>query len=256
MNHDELLAHSEISRTLADCARHADENRPDAQVRHFTEDCRVVYSPGHPLNGRTELLGALRATLAKYRATSHLLGQPVITLTGPTMATAVTTVQAWHRRASDGTDMVLHGRYADQLVLVGTRWLIATRELQIAGAAGREESDLSPLPRASVADEQVIVAGWIDWDPAHRDLALKCFHHAAEPTLAEPGCLDYTMTADATNPERIRVFERWVDDDSLELHLTTAHIAAFREQTASLTKLGRSLNRFRVHDVRPMGSRR
>lgn len=247
-------AHHEITAVLAACARHADENRPEALVAMFTEDCRVSYSPTHPLHGHAELLAGLRTALAEFRATSHLLGPPEITLHGEDSAGAVTTVQAWHRRLS-GDDMTLHGRYVDELVRRDGRWLIAAREFQVAGAIGRGESDLASVPR-TFEKEQVIVAGWIDWAPEHRDIALKCFQQAAEPTLAEPGCLDYTMTADPAKPERIHVFERWTDAESLRQHLATPHITAFGEQTASLTKLGRSLHRYRVHGAEPMSSRR
>lgn len=264
MEHHELVARQEIGTVLAAYARYADENRPEAQVKLFTEDCRVAYSPERPLHGRGELLAALRTALADFRATSHLLGLPEITLHGEYAASAVTTVQAWHRRTS-GTDMVLHGRYVDELARMDGRWLISARELQVAGAVGRAESGLAAVPRASEGDVagstlraglmQVIVAGWIDWAPEHRDIALKCFQQATEPTLAEPGCLDYTMTADPVNPERIHVFERWTDAESLREHLAAPHIKTFGEQTASLTKLGRSLHRYRVHGAEPMSSR-
>ncbi len=254
MEHHELVARQEIGAMLAAYARYADENRPEAQVELFTEDCRVAYSPERPLHGRTELLAALRTALAEFRATSHLLGLPDVTLHGGDAASAVTTVQAWHRRTS-GTDMVLQGRYVDELVRVAGRWLIASRRLQVSGTVGRDDAGLAAVPRAS-EDEQVIVAGWIDWDAEHRDIALKAFQQAAEPTLAESGCLDYVMTADPANPERIHVFERWTDAESLREHLAAPHIKAFGEQTASLTKLGRSLHRYRVHGAEPMSSRR
>ena len=81
---------------------------------------------------------------------------------------------------------------------------------------------------AAADDGQVIVAGWIDWAAEHRDLALACFREVTGPSLAEPGCLDYTMTADAADPQRIHVFERWRRAADLAEHLASGHIADFR----------------------------
>lgn len=249
-----------IHTALADCARLADENRPAELVALFTPDCQVRFGRANRLGNRAELLAYLRSALRRYPATSHLLGIPAITPTGPYSADVVTTVRAWHRRA-DGGETVLHGRYVDRFVRTGDTWLIASRELQVAGAQGHDGA-LIPIPRAdsgepaAADDGQVIVAGWIDWAAEHRDLALACFREVTGPSLAEPGCLDYTMTADAVDPQRIHVFERWRRAADLTEHLASGHIADFRARTASLTRLGRGLNRYRVDAAEPMGSSR
>ena len=93
---------------------------------------------------------------------------------------------------------------------------------------------------------EIVVAGWIDWEPAHRDQALAHLRDATGPTRAEPGCLDYAMTADPDDERRIRVFERWASARDLEEHLRTPHIAAFRAASAGLIRLDRSLHRFAV----------
>ena len=96
------------------------------------------------------------------------------------------------------------------------------------------------------AISEVIVAGWIDWDPAHRDQALAALREAARHSRAEPGCLDYAMTADPDDDGRIRVFERWVSRRALEEHLRTEHIAAFRAAAAGLVRRDRLLRTFEV----------
>lgn len=38
---------------------------------------------------------------------------------------------------------------------------------------------------------------------------------AAHMAQAAPGCLDYSITADSADPSRLRVFERWEDEEGL-----------------------------------------
>ena len=57
--------------------------------------------------------------------------------------------------------------------------------------------------------EEFIIAGWMDYGP-HRDQVLHHFGVCAAASRDEPGCLDYTVTADLEHPGRVVVFERWV----------------------------------------------
>ncbi|MFI7701886.1 putative quinol monooxygenase [Nonomuraea sp. NPDC049480] len=91
--------------------------------------------------------------------------------------------------------------------------------------------------------EEIVIAGWIDWEPAHRDEALVHLREAGRHSRMEPGCLDYAMTADPDDERRIRVYERWASAEALEEHLATPHIKAFREAAAGLVRHGRSLHR-------------
>lgn len=45
-------------------------------------------------------------------------------------------------------------------------------------------------------------------------------------TRAEAGCLAYDVCQDADTPDRIVVYERWLDLAALGFHLKTAHFAA------------------------------
>ncbi|WP_371673243.1 antibiotic biosynthesis monooxygenase [Streptomyces sp. NBC_00289] len=101
--------------------------------------------------------------------------------------------------------------------------------------------------------EQIIVAGWMDYEPADRDTMLGHLVEVGRRTREEePGCLDYAMTADPSDERRIRVYERWVSQQALDAHLTTAHIKDFRAAVAGLTRLGVSLETFGVTAARAM----
>ena len=65
----------------------------------------------------------------------------------------------------------------------------------------------------------IVVLGIIEVDAADRGryLAEKAPQVAA--TRAEAGCLDYAFAADATDPGRVRLVERWEHMADLEAHV-------------------------------------
>lgn len=101
---------------------------------------------------------------------------------------------------------------------------------------------------------EVIVSGWIDFDPAHREEALRHFSVVVAETRQEPGCLDYAFCADPDVPGRVRVFEHWDSDASLVRHLTLPHVLHLRDAIAGLDRTGRSMTHHTVAASRPMSS--
>jgi len=113
-------------------------------------------------------------------------------------------------------------------------------------------------PSRSVEDggsgPEVVVAGWIDFDPADRDAALEAFAVVVAASRAEPGCVDYAFTPDPDLPGRVRVFEHWVSDAALTEHLTLPHVQSLRGALAGLTRTGRRMTHHTIAVSRPMGS--
>lgn len=93
--------------------------------------------------------------------------------------------------------------------------------------------------------EEFIIAGWMDYG-VHRDQVLQHFSVCAAASRGEPGCLDYTVSADAEHPGRVVVFERWAGQDDLVEHFKTPHITAFRKAIEPYPRSGRSLRRYFV----------
>lgn len=101
--------------------------------------------------------------------------------------------------------------------------------------------------------EEIIVAGWMDYEPGDRDPMLEALVELGRRTREEePGCLDYAMTADPTDERRIRVYEHWTSRQALDEHFATPHIKDFRTTVAELTRVGVSLDAFSVTAARPM----
>ncbi|MER6418516.1 putative quinol monooxygenase [Streptomyces sp. NPDC001137] len=101
--------------------------------------------------------------------------------------------------------------------------------------------------------EEIIVAGWMDYEPADRTAVLKALVELGRRTReAEPGCLDYAMTPDPGDEGRIRVFEHWTSRQALDEHFSTPHIKDFRAAVAGVTRVGVSLTAHTVAESQPM----
>jgi quinol monooxygenase YgiN len=75
----------------------------------------------------------------------------------------------------------------------------------------------------------VIVSGFFMLDPAHRDAFVAGRHDGMRTSRAEPGCLEYTFSADPLDPGRVLLFERWESQEALNAHLA---LAASRPQAS------------------------
>lgn len=103
-------------------------------------------------------------------------------------------------------------------------------------------------------DPEVMVTGWIDFEPAHRDEALRHFATVVAASRQEAGCLDYAFLPDPELPGRVRVFEHWTSDRALTEHLALPHVQQLRDAIAPLTRTGRSMTHHTVAASRPMGA--
>ena len=65
----------------------------------------------------------------------------------------------------------------------------------------------------------VIVGGTFELNPAMRDAFLASRADMMRESRSEPGCIEYTFSADPLDPGRVVLFERWTDQDALDAHL-------------------------------------
>ncbi len=62
----------------------------------------------------------------------------------------------------------------------------------------------------------IIIAGYTHMDADKRDSAVKSFKGMVERARAYDGCLDFSISADAVDPERVNLFECWRDQATLD----------------------------------------
>ncbi len=62
----------------------------------------------------------------------------------------------------------------------------------------------------------IVVAGWLRVDPANRQAYLEGCVAVIEAARRAEGCLDFALSADVIEPDRINVFEKWSSEPALE----------------------------------------
>lgn len=72
----------------------------------------------------------------------------------------------------------------------------------------------------------IIIGGTFEVEPSQREAFLTGRLEAMRASRAEPGCLEYVFSADPIDPGRVVLFERWVDQASLDAHLSVQRPAA------------------------------
>ena len=62
----------------------------------------------------------------------------------------------------------------------------------------------------------IIIAGYTRTDAEKRDGAVEAFKDMVERARRYDGCLDFSISADAVDPERVNLFECWRDQATLD----------------------------------------
>lgn len=62
----------------------------------------------------------------------------------------------------------------------------------------------------------IIVTGHLVVDPADRDRAVELSREAVIAARATPGCIDFAVSADSVEPDRVNISERWIDRHALD----------------------------------------
>lgn len=77
----------------------------------------------------------------------------------------------------------------------------------------------------------ILVAGTVQLDPAHRQTNLAAIQTMMAASQAEAGCLAYVFSQDIADPNLLHLYELWADDDALQLHRQSSHMALFAKET-------------------------
>ena len=64
--------------------------------------------------------------------------------------------------------------------------------------------------------------------PDTREEALDLVTDLAEQSRAEDGVVNYRVTTDAEEPNTVRIFEQYEDDDAVDAHMSSDHFQAFQ----------------------------
>ena len=98
----------------------------------------------------------------------------------------------------------------------------------------------------------LIIAGSITTEDGHRDAFLTAVKPMVAATHTEPGCREYVFSPDPDDDNRLLVFEMWDDQDALQAHFATDHMAEFQRKMADIAIAGMDIKKYTISDVGPV----
>ncbi len=75
----------------------------------------------------------------------------------------------------------------------------------------------------------IVVVGRAQTDPEKRAQLLEVAHKVASASRQEEGCVEYRVFEDTEQPNNFLFIEEWKDEDALQQHFATSHIAEFMQ---------------------------
>ena len=73
----------------------------------------------------------------------------------------------------------------------------------------------------------IVVVARVKTDAEHREEMVRLGQTVAAASRQEAGCLNYALFEDSERENEFVMIEEWEDDEALQRHFTTPHIAAF-----------------------------
>ncbi|MBS0482984.1 MAG: antibiotic biosynthesis monooxygenase [Proteobacteria bacterium] len=98
----------------------------------------------------------------------------------------------------------------------------------------------------------LLVEGWLKLASGEFDKIIDQARVMVKETNAEEGCLHYSFARDISDPDLIRISERWVGNDAMTAHTESAHMAAFNKALAGAKIEGVDLWLYSAEDLRKL----
>lgn len=98
----------------------------------------------------------------------------------------------------------------------------------------------------------ILVTGHIDFDPDRREEFLAALEPLMKGSRADPGCVQYTFSADFENQGRVHVVEQWESDELMQAHMATPHFAEFGQAMQAIGVRGVKVTKHEVTSSRPL----
>ncbi len=96
----------------------------------------------------------------------------------------------------------------------------------------------------------LLIIGTIRLPAENLDLARPVMAEMLRASRAEDGCFDYSYAEDVIEPGLIHVSELWRDQEALDRHFASPHIARWRAAWPDLGIGGRNLKVYEVGEPR------
>ena len=98
----------------------------------------------------------------------------------------------------------------------------------------------------------LIVAGSITTAPGERDTFLAAVVPMVTATRREPGCREYVFSPDPGDDDRVLLYELWDDQEALDGHFASDHMAAWIEARRTLDVVDADIKKYTISGVGPV----
>ncbi len=98
----------------------------------------------------------------------------------------------------------------------------------------------------------IVIAGTIPIRADAREAAIAACVAMQTATLGEPGCQQYAFSFAVEDPNLIRLFEVWDDQESLDVHFTMPHMVVFQSKLGDIVAGAGDFGHYTVSAARPM----
>lgn len=110
------------------------------------------------------------------------------------------------------------------------------------------------MVRCGVDGSTLMVTGRLSIRPDRRDVALAAALALAEASRLEPGCIEFRVFCDASDPYLLVFFEQWSGVDAMTRNFQTFHMTQFREAAKVFAVGELEVKRYVVMPVAPAQS--
>ncbi len=98
----------------------------------------------------------------------------------------------------------------------------------------------------------LVVTGTIDVNDGDVEKLKPIVAKMAAASRAEEGCISYAFYQDLEEPNRVRVYEEWVNQDALSAHFQTPHMAEFNRSLGDVKFQNMDIKKFEPGEMKPV----
>ncbi|HCF25440.1 MULTISPECIES: antibiotic biosynthesis monooxygenase [unclassified Novosphingobium] len=98
----------------------------------------------------------------------------------------------------------------------------------------------------------LLIEGWLKLGAGEFEKVREQGIAMVKATNEEAGCLHYSFAQDISDPDLIRISERWESQEALAAHSASAHMAEFNKAMGSVKREGADLWLYSAEQVRKL----
>lgn len=95
----------------------------------------------------------------------------------------------------------------------------------------------------------IVVTGTVPINPAKREEAKVILKTMMDATIQEEGCITYQFLFNPWNDAEVHIFEEWENQNALDAHFQTVHMAEFRKALPDVVTGNFNIKRYDVSEV-------